>query len=114
MNVGEKRAGLFSQWEAARNIEAWHLCELSMRDLLDTLDKKSAIYIRLLNLYNTQLSARDRRTIEFNNEYMRERRLTKKLVINQRQEENLRRFWIDLKSDFFEVFREEGQIPFEK
>lgn len=114
MNVGEKRVGLFTQWENARNVEAWYICELSMRDLLDTLDKKSTVYIRLLNLYNSQLSARDRQTIKFNNEYIRERGLTKKLSINQRQQENLRRFWIDLKSDFYEVFREEGLIPFDK
>lgn len=114
MNIGDKRVTLFNQWEDARNLEDWRLCELFMRDLLDTLDKKSNSFEKLIKVYNSRLKERDQKTIELNNAYITERRLTRKIQINQEQQENLRRFWIDLKSDFYDVFREEGLIPIEK
>lgn len=114
MSLGEKRVTLFNQWETARNEENWRLCELCMRDLLDTLDKESKIYSFLLEMYNTRLWTRDRTTIELNNAYVTTRRLTDKILINQRQEENLRRFWIDLKSDFYDFFRKNSLLPVEK
>ena len=95
-------------------MEDWALCELSMRDLLDTLDKESDIYKDLIKLYNSSLWTRDQTTIELNNAYVVEKRLTKKIEINQKQAENLRRFWINLKSDFYDIFRKNSLLPMEK
>jgi len=114
MLIQEKRVTLFNQWEAARNEDNWVLCELSMRDLLDTLDRNSQVYIALVDLYNSKLWARDKMTIELNNAYVTERRITRKVEINQYQEDNLRRFWIDLKSEFYNTFRKNSLLPVEK
>lgn len=113
-SIGEKRTTLFNQWESARNVEDWALCELSMRDLLDTLDRESKIYKDLIDVYNNRLRERDRVTIALNNAYVTEKRISKKVEINQHQEENLRRFWIDLKSLFYDFFRKNSLLPMEK
>lgn len=52
MTLENERSELFNKWRAAKDAEAWAICDNCARDLLTTLDEKSGISKTLKWFYN--------------------------------------------------------------
>lgn len=115
MSIEQERADHFANWRAARRAAIedpgqFSLCEMIIRDLLSTIDVSNPIYAGLLGRYNTGLLGLLKEWQVIDNEYTRDKRLSKQFTGQSLKAEARIRFWNELYDDYYREFKTHSLI----